>query len=440
MPRRRVIILGAAGRDFHNFNIYYRDNELFEVVAFTATQIPDIEGRIYPPELCGKLYPDGIPIKSEDELNKIIIQDKIDAAVFAYSDISHEQVMQLGSRCLAAGADFEILCPENTQYISDKPVISICAVRTGCGKSQTTRRVAEILKEMGIKVAVIRHPMPYGDLTKQVCQRFASHEDLDKHECTIEEREEYEPHIDRGNIVFAGIDFGVILKEAEKEADVILWDGGNNDFPFYKPDLNIVVVDPHRPGHEIRYTPGEVNFIQADVIIINKMNTSTWEGVDEIQGNIRLYNPTAKVIEADSPVTCDEPELIKGKRVLVIEDGPTVTHGGMSYGAGLMAANELEAAEVIDPRPFAVGSIKDIFDNYPHLMEVLPAMGYGEKQMSELEETINASDAETVIIGTPIDIRRILKVNEPKKAVRVYYNLKETSKPDLKEIIGEMDL
>lgn len=440
MVKRRVIVMGAAGRDFHNFNIYYRDNDTFEVVCFTATQIPDIEGRLYPPELSGKLYPDGIPIRSEAELDNIIRDEKIDAAVFAYSDVSHEQVMQVGSRCLAAGADFEILCPENTWYIANKPVIAVVAVRTGAGKSQTARRVAEILKDLGKKVAVVRHPMPYGDLKEQICQRFATYEDLDKYKCTIEEREEYEPHIDAGNVVFAGVDFGVILKEAEKEADVILWDGGNNDYSFYKPDLNIVVADPHRPGHEITYTPGMVNFLMADVIIINKTDTATWEGVDEVKGNAHMYNPKAIVIEAESPVTCEDPTLVRGKRVLVIEDGPTVTHGGMPYGAGVMAVNELDAAEMVDPRPYAVGSIKDTFDKFPHMVEILPAMGYSPKQIAELQETINAVDCDTVVIGTPIDLRRVLEIKPPKQAVRVRYSLKEKTKPDLDEIIRGMKL
>jgi predicted GTPase len=440
MARRRVVILGAAGRDFHNFNIYYRERENYEIVCFTATQIPGIDDKMYPPVLSGPLYPDGIPIRSEKDLQKIIVDEKIDAAVFAYSDLSHEQVMQIGSRCLAAGADFEILCPENTQYVSNKPVIAVVAVRTGAGKSQTSRRVAEILKSMGKKIAVIRHPMPYGVLADQICQRFATYEDLDKHKCTIEEREEYEPHIDEGNIVFAGVDFGVILAEAEKEADVILWDGGNNDCSFYKPDLNICVADPHRPGHEMTYTPGEVNFQMADVIIINKVDTATWEGVDEVKGNAHMFNPTATVIEADSPVVCDDPSLVKGKRVLVIEDGPTVTHGGMPYGAGIMAVNELDAAEIIDPRPYAVGSIKDIYDKYPHLTDILPAMGYGDKQVAELQETINAADCDTVVIGTPIDIRRVIDIKPPKQSVRVRYSLKERTKPDLEDIIKGMKL
>ncbi len=440
MARRRVLILGAAGRDFHNFNIYYREREELEVVCFTATQIPGIDDKMYPPELSGKLYPDGIPIKSEAELERIIVADKIDAAVFAYSDLSHTQVMHLASRCLAAGADFEILCPENTQYKSKKPVIAVVAVRTGAGKSQTTRRVAEILKAMGKRIAVVRHPMPYGDLREQICQRFASYEDLDKHHCTIEEREEYEPHIDAGNVVFAGVDFGVILEAAEKEADVVLWDGGNNDFSFYKPDLNICVADPHRPGHEITYTPGEVNFLLADVIIINKVDTATWEGVDEVKGNAHMYNPTAVVIEADSPVVAEDPSLIKDKRVLIVEDGPTVTHGGMPYGAGVMAVNEIGPAEIIDPRPYAVGSIKTTYEKYPHMTDILPAMGYSDKQVAELQETINAADCDTVVIGTPIDLRRVVKINPPKKSVRVRYSLHERTKPDLEEVIKGMKL
>lgn len=433
--RKRVVILGAAGRDFHNFNTFFRDNPEYEVVAFTATQIPDIEGRLYPPELAGELYPNGIPIWSEDDLEKIIKEHNIDIVVFAYSDVSHEHVMHLASRAHAAGADFWLLGPKSTMIKSTKPVVAVTAVRTGCGKSQTSRKVAQLLQEMGYKVVAIRHPMPYGDLRKQVVQRFASFEDLDKHECTIEEREEYEPYIERGMVVYAGVDYEKILREAEKEADIILWDGGNNDFPFYVPDLWIVVTDPHRPGHELKYHPGETNFRAADVIIINKIETAYPENVQKVRENIEKVNPNAIVIEATSPIFVDKPELIKGKRVLVVEDGPTLTHGGMKYGAGYVAAKKFGAKEIIDPRPYAVGSIVETYKKYPHLDVILPAMGYGKKQIKELEETINRADADVVIIGTPIDLRRILKLNKP--AVRVKYELEEVGYPKLKDVLKE---
>lgn len=433
--RRRVIILGAAGRDFHNFNVFFRNNPDYEVVAFTATQIPDIEGRIYPPELAGPLYPDGIPIWSEDDLEKIIKEHNIDIAVFAYSDVSHEHVMHLASRVHAAGADFWLLGPKSTMLKSSKPVIAVTAVRTGSGKSQTSRKVAKILKDLGYKVAVIRHPMPYGDLRKQVVQRFATYEDLDKYECTIEEREEYEPHIDYGHVVYAGVDYEKILREAEKEADIILWDGGNNDFPFYEPDLWIVVADPHRPGHELKYHPGETNFRAADVIIINKVETAYPENVQKVRENIEKVNPNAVVIEAASPIFVDRPELIKGKRVLVVEDGPTLTHGGMKYGAGYVAAKKFGAKEIVDPRPYAVGSIVETYKKYPHLDVILPAMGYGKKQIKELEETINRADADVVVIGTPIDLRRLLNINKP--AVRVRYELEEIGQPKLYDILKD---
>jgi len=432
---KRDIILGAAGRDFHNFNVFFRDNPDYEVVAFTATQIPDIEGRIYPPELAGDLYPNGIPIWSEDDLEKIIKEHDIDIAVFAYSDVSHEHVMHLASRAHAAGADFWLLGPKSTMLKSSKPVIAVTAVRTGSGKSQTSRKVAKILKELGYKVAVIRHPMPYGDLRKQIVQRFATYEDLDKYECTIEEREEYEPHIDYGHIVYAGVDYEKILREAEKEADIILWDGGNNDFPFYEPDLWIVVADPHRPGHELKYHPGETNFRSADVIIINKVETAYPENVQKVRENIEKVNPNAIVIEAASPIFVDKPELIKDKRVLVVEDGPTLTHGGMKYGAGYVAAKKFGAKEIIDPRPYAVGSIVETYRKYPHLDVILPAMGYGKKQIKELEETINRADADVVVIGTPIDLRRILNINKP--AVRVRYELEEIGQPKLYDILKD---
>jgi predicted GTPase len=433
--RKKVIIMGAAGRDFHNFNVFFRDNEEYEVVAFTATQIPDIEGRKYPPELAGKLYPNGIPIYSEDELEDLIKKFKVDFVVFAYSDVSHEYVMNRASRAMAAGASFMLLGPSHTMLTSTKPVISVCAVRTGSGKSQTTRRVGEILKKLGKKTVVIRHPMPYGDLTKQVVQRFGSFEDLDKHNCTIEEREEYEPHIDRGNVVYAGVDYEKILRQAEQEADVILWDGGNNDFPFFKPDLHIVVVDPHRPGHEVTYHPGETNLRLADVIVINKIDTAYPEDIQIVRENSRSANPRAVIIEAASPIFVENYEAIKGKKVLVIEDGPTLTHGEMSYGAGYVAAEKYGAAEIVDPRPYAVGSIKETYEKYTQLEVILPAMGYSPKQLKELEETINAVPADLVIVATPINLGKILKINKP--YVRVKYELQEIGKPDLEDIIKE---
>ncbi len=435
MEKRKVLILGAAGRDFHNFNVFFRNNPNYEVVAFTATQIPDIEGRVYPPELAGDLYPDGIPILAEDDMEKIIKEKGVDIVVFAYSDVPHEHVMDLASRAHAAGADFWLLGPESTMLKSSKPVIAVTAVRTGSGKSQTSRKIFKLLRDKGLKVVSIRHPMPYGDLVKQRVQRFASYEDLDKHECTIEEREEYEPYIDMGGVVYAGVDYEAILREAEKEADVIIWDGGNNDFPFYKPDLWIVVADPHRPGHEMKYHPGETNFRAADVIIINKMDTANRDDIQEIYNSIEKANPNAIVIEAASPLFVDKPELIKGKKVLVVEDGPTLTHGGMRYGAGYVAAKKFGAKEIIDPRPYAVGSIVDTYKKYTHLHVILPAMGYGEKQMKELEETINNADADVVVSGTPIDLNRVVKVNKP--IVRVRYELDEIGKPDLEDILND---
>ncbi len=426
--------MGAAGRDFHNFNVFFRDNEEYEVVAFTATQIPDIEGRVYPPELAGKLYPKGIPILPEEDLSKIIREKKIDEVVLAYSDLPFEYVMTRASIVLAAGADFKLMGPESTMIKAKKPLIAVGAVRTGCGKSQTTRRVLDILRIMGKKVVSIRHPMPYGDLVKQKVQRFETYEDLDRYECTIEEREEYEPHIDRGSIIYAGVDYEAILEEVYKDdPDVILWDGGNNDFPFYKPDLFIVVVDPHRPGHEVSYYPGMSNLLMADVVVINKEETADFEGIETVRRNIEKWNPNAVVIDATSPIFVDEPNAIKGKRVLVVEDGPTLTHGEMKYGAGYIAAKKFGASEVIDPRPYAVGSIVKTYEKYSHLDRILPAMGYGEKQMKELEETINRSDADLVIIGTPIDLRRVVKLNKP--AVRVRYELQEVGKPNLEDVI-----
>ncbi|PIO05887.1 GTPase [Candidatus Micrarchaeota archaeon CG08_land_8_20_14_0_20_59_11] len=434
--KKKVIIVGAAGRDFHNFNTYYRGNPDYEVVAFTAAQIPDIAGRKYPVELAGKEYPGGIPIEEEANLTELIKKHGVDDVVFSYSDLSHVQVMHIGSIALAAGANYVLLGPNATMVKSTKPLISVCAVRTGSGKSQTTRRVCEILKKMGKRVVAIRHPMPYGDLAKQAVQRFATYEDLNKHLCTIEEREEYEPHIDRGNVIYSGVDYEKILRQAETEADVIVWDGGNNDFSFYKSDLYITVADPHRPGHELRYHPGETNVRLADVVVINKVDTAKKEAVEMVRKNVASINPRAKIILASSPVTLEHPELVKGKRVLVVEDGPTVTHGGMGYGAGFVAAKNAGAKEIVDPRPFAVGSLKDTFKKYPHLHDVLPAMGYGDKQVSELKATIDASDADVVVGGTPIDLNRVMTTE--KKIVRVGYELKEETKPGLEEAIREL--
>jgi len=430
---KKVIIMGAAGRDFHNFNTYFRDNRDYRVVAFTATQIPDIEGRKYPAALAGKLYPKGIPIHAEAELNDLIAAHKVDDVHFAYSDVSHEYVMQKASQVMAAGANFVLLGPDDTMIKSKRPVVSVCAVRTGSGKSQTSRKVAAILKEKGRKVAVIRHPMPYGDLVKQKVQRFAAYADLDKHECTIEEREEYEPHIDRGIVVYAGVDYGAILRQAEKEADVILWDGGNNDFSFYRSDLEIVVADPHRAGHELRYHPGETNFRRAKVLVINKIDTARQEDIDLVVANAKKVNPAATIIRANSPTIVKDGGRIAGKRVLVIEDGPTLTHGGMKYGAGIVAAKKYGAAEIIDPRPFAVGSIKRTFEKYGHLDNVLPAMGYGEKQTKELARTIEAIACDLVISATPIDITRVIKVSKP--ILRVGYELEEIGSPALKDVL-----
>ncbi|MGB4007982.1 MAG: cyclic 2,3-diphosphoglycerate synthase [Bacillota bacterium] len=433
MEKTKVIIMGAAGRDFHNFNVYFRDNERYEVVAFTATQIPDIAGRMYPAELAGKLYPNGIPIYPEDQLEELIVKHDIDQAIFAYSDLSHVDIMHKASAVMAAGADFRLMGPNTTMLKSKVPIVAIVAVRTGVGKSQTTRYVSQALIDAGLKVVAIRHPMPYGDLAKQAVQRFATYEDLDIHECTIEEREEYEPHIDRGVIVYAGVDYGRILEEAEKEADVILWDGGNNDFSFYKPDLTITLVDPHRAGHEVLYHPGETNVRLADVVIINKVDTAKPEDVETVRKNVQRVNPRAQIIDAASPVTVEDPEMIRGKRVLVVEDGPTLTHGGMGYGAGVVAARQFGAGELVDPRPFAVGSIVETLERFHHLEPLLPAMGYSKKQIDELETTINRSDAEVVLIGTPIDLRKVLKIDKP--AVRVRYELEQESGPDLRDIV-----
>jgi len=433
MNRTRVLIMGAAGRDFHNFNVIYRNDPQSKVVAFTATQIPNIEGRLYPPELSGELYPDGIPILDEVDLSRLISEFKVDDVVFAYSDVSHEYVMHKASEVLKCGSNFKLLGGEKTMIKSNKLVIAIGAVRTGSGKSQTTRRVAEVLTNAGISVAVIRHPMPYGDLKKQKVQRFATIEDLKNYDCTIEEMEEYEPHIDRGSVVFAGVDYKAILDKAEKEADIILWDGGNNDMPFYKPDLFLVVVDPHRPGHELLFYPGESNLLMADVVVINKMDTAEPENIATVKANIASVNPGATIIEAASPVTVEKPDVIKGKRCLVVEDGPTLTHGGMKLGAGIVAAEKFGATEVVDPRPWITGTIAETFESYPDIGKLLPAMGYGEQQIKDLEATINAADCDVVIIGTPIDLRRLLHIEKP--SVRVTYNLKETGRPTVANVL-----
>jgi len=436
MAKRKVIIMGAAGRDFHNFNCLYRDNPDYEVVAFTATQIPDIEGRSYPAVLAGKLYSDGIPIVAEEDLPDLVKKHGIDEVIFSYSDVSYQYLMSSASWVLSKGAGkFVLAGPEPTMIKSKVPVIAICAVRTGCGKSQTTRRIAEILTGAGKKVAVIRHPMPYGDLSKQIWQRFETIEDLEKHNCTIEEMEEYEPHIMRGNIVYAGVDYHEILKKAEEEADFILWDGGNNDIPFYKPDLWITVADPHRPGDELSYFPGEINLRRADVVVINKVVTANYDGVLEVMGSINEVNPTAQIIEAASPLSIENASLIRGKRVLVVEDGPTLTHGEMEYGAGVVAAMRFGAAEFIDPEPYAVGTIEDTFNKYPDIGALLPAMGYSPEQVSDLEKTINSTDADVVVIGTPIDLRRIINIEKP--SVRVEYELQEIGKPNLEDIVKE---
>lgn len=431
--RDQVLIMGAAGRDFHNFNVYFRDNAAYQVVAFTATQIPNIERRMYPAILAGSLYPKGIPIFPESDLTKLISENQIDQVIFSYSDVSHETVMHRASMALAAGADFRLLGPRATMLKSTKPVIAVCAVRTGSGKSQTTRAVAACLRAMGKRVVAIRHPMPYGDLAKQVVQRFATLDDLDKHQTTIEEREEYEPHIVSGTIIYAGIDYEKILRQVETEADIILWDGGNNDFSFYQPDLNIVVADPHRAGHELAYHPGETNLRMADVIIINKIDTASIEDINRVRASIRSANPNAIVVEAASPISVDDPAAIRGKRVLVVEDGPTLTHGGMAFGAGVVAAQKFGAAEIVDPRPYAVGTIQETYAQYPTTGKVLPAMGYGDKQVKELEATINAAPVDLVLIATPIDLRRIINIKHPTD--RVCYELQEIGQPTLASVL-----
>ena len=433
--KKNVIIMGAAGRDFHNFNTYFRDNELYNVVAFTAAQIPDIDGREYPSELAGKFYPQGIPIFAESEVEKLIKDLKVDTCVFSYSDVTYHKVMGISAIVNAAGADFMLLGPSKTQIKSTKPVISVCAVRTGCGKSQTSRKVIEVLMEMGLKVVAVRHPMPYGNLVEQKVQRFATIDDLKKHKCTIEEMEEYEPHVVRGNVIYAGVDYEAILREAEKEADVVIWDGGNNDFSFYVPDLMITVVDPHRPGNELSYYPGEVTLRVADVVIINKMDSASPENIQVVRENIEKVNPTAVVIDAASPLTVHHPELIKGKRVLVVEDGPTLTHGEMKLGAGTVAARKYGAKEMVDPRPFVVGKLAETFETYPNIGLLLPAMGYGEQQIADLEKTINNTDCDTVVIATPIDLQRIVKINKP--STKVDYDLEEIGRPKLSDVLGD---
>jgi len=438
MNRRNIVIIGAAGRDFHNFNVYYRDNEQFNVVAFTAAQIPNIDNRKYPSELAGKLYPKGIPIFAEEELTYLIEKLDVDECIFSYSDVPYQKVMALSALVNAAGANFTLLGPKATMLKSTKPVISVCATRTGCGKSQTARKVIEILMAQGLKVVAVRHPMPYGDLVAQKVQRFATLDDLKKYRCTIEEMEEYEPHIVRGNVVYAGVDYEAILRAAENDpngCDLIIWDGGNNDFPFFKPDLAITVVDPHRPGNELSYYPGEVNLRIADVIIINKIDTANPEGIQTVSQNIALVNPQATVIYAASPVRVDHPEIIRDKRVLVIEDGPTLTHGEMQIGAGIIAARQYGARECVDPRPFVVGKLAETFQKYPKIGPLLPAMGYSEDQIRDLEDTIARTDCDSVVIGTPIDLTRILKIKQP--SARVYYELQEIGTPNLNEVLSD---
>lgn len=429
----RTLIMGAAGRDFHNFNVFFRDNKEYEVVAFTATQIPNIDDRKYPAVLAGSLYPDGISIYPESELERLIKEKNVQQVVFAYSDLPYAYVMSKAAQVNALGADFRLMGASTTQVKSSKPVVAVTAVRTGCGKSQTTRRVSLILREMGYKVAAIRHPMPYGDLAKQAVQRFESYADLDTHECTIEEREEYEPHLDNGVIVYAGVDYEAILRQAEKEVDIVLWDGGNNDFSFYVPDFTIVVADPHRPGHEISYYPGETNVRMADAFVINKVDTADYGDVLTVRDNLHALNPGAVIIEAASPLFVDDPEAIRGKRVLVVEDGPTLTHGGMKYGAATVAAQRFGAGEIVDPRPFAVGTIVETYEKYPEIGVLLPAMGYGDQQMRDLEKTIDNADVDIVVSGTPIDLTRVIKVNKPMQRVR--YELQEIGQPTLEDLL-----
>ncbi|MBN2113544.1 MAG: GTPase [Acidimicrobiia bacterium] len=438
MAQRRVIIIGAAGRDFHNFNTRYRDDEGYEVVAFTAAQIPDIDGRRYPAELAGPRYPQGIPIYAEEDLPRLIKDLDADECAFSYSDVSYTYLMRLSALVQAAGATFTLPGPGDTQLVSAKPVVSVCAVRTGCGKSQTSRRVIEVLMRRGLKVVAVRHPMPYGDLAAQRVQRFATLEDLERHHCTIEEMEEYEPHIVRGNVIYAGVDYEAILRAAETDpngCDVIVWDGGNNDFPFFRPDLAITLVDPHRPGHEIGYYPGEVNLRTADVVVINKIDSADPAGVAEVRENIAAVNPGAAVVAANSALRLENPSVVAGKRVLVVEDGPTLTHGGMIIGAGTVAAQRFGAASLVDPRPYLVGRLQATFETYPEIGTLLPAMGYGEEQLADLEATIAAVDAEAVVIGTPIDLARVIRIDKPH--TRVFYDLEEIGTPNLEGILGE---
>lgn len=436
--KKNVLIIGAAGRDFHNFNTYYRGNEDYNVVAFTAAQIPDIDGRKYPTELAGDLYPEGIPIYAEDDLEKLIDELKVDDCVFSYSDVPYNVVMGMSARVNAAGANFNLLGPRDTMVKSTKPVIAVGAVRTGCGKSQTSRRIIEILMEKGLKVVAVRHPMPYGDLVAQKVQRFATVEDLKLHKCTIEEMEEYEPHVVRGNVIYAGVDYEAILRAAENDpdgCDVVLWDGGNNDFPFYVPDLNVTVVDPHRPGHELSYYPGEVTLRMADVAVINKMDSAAPDAIQIVRDNIAKIAPHAIVVDGASPLKVDDPSIIKGKKVLVVEDGPTLTHGEMKIGAGTVAALKYGAKELVDPRPYTVGKLSETFEIYPNIGELLPAMGYSAQQLKDLETTINNTDCEAVVIGTPIDLQRIVKIDKP--ATRVYYDLQEIGQPDFAGILDD---
>jgi predicted GTPase len=438
MTQKNVIIIGAAGRDFHNFNTYFRKNDAYNVVAFTAAQIPDIEGRKYPAELAGGLYPDGIPIHAEEDLAKLIKDLAVDDCVFSYSDVSYQHIMEVGAIVNAAGANFVMLGPKDTQIKSTKPVIAVGAVRTGCGKSQTSRRIIEILMEKGLKVVAIRHPMPYGDLIAQRIQRYAELSDLEKHNCTVEEMEEYEPHVDRGNVIYAGVDYEAIVREAENDpdgCDVILWDGGNNDFPFYKTDLLVTLVDPHRPGHELSYYPGNVTLRMADVVLINKMDSADAAGIEIVRRNIASQNPTAVIVDGASTLDVDDASVIRGKKVLVVEDGPTLTHGGMKIGAGVVAAQKFGAAGIVDPRPYTVGRLSETFEIYPEIGAVLPAMGYGEQQLKDLETTINSTECDSVIIGTPIDLNRIIKIDKPN--TRVYYNLQEIGRPNFDMILDE---
>ncbi len=433
--QENVIIMGAAGRDFHNFNVYFRDNERYQVVCFTATQIPDIEGRQYPAALAGKLYPEGIPIYSDEGLFELVKKNRIDLVAFSYSDVPHAEVMHKASIVTAAGADFIIIGAPYTMLESTKTVISVCAVRTGCGKSQTSRKIVQIVQAMGKKVVVVRHPMPYGDLTRQVVQRFATYEDFDKHDCTIEEREEYEPHINMGVVVYAGVDYEKILRQAEAEADVVIWDGGNNDTPFFKPDIHVVVFDPHRPGHETAYHPGETNMLLADVAVINKVDSATPENVEKVRRAIEANNPTARIVLADSELSGENVATIKGKSVLVVEDGPTLTHGEMAYGAGVIAARRFGAARLVDPRPYLVGSIKETFDSYPKIGTLLPAMGYGRQQMSDLQATINRTQCDLVLLATPVDLTRLIEIDKP--SVRIRYGYKDNSAPTLGDFVRE---